>query len=86
MICWLEMYPEDFRANDGYVRSESTESSNISIHKNFESLAQLIDFAKSKNLHELKRKARKILNTLIRYAQQGGILCAFLIIYLEHRN
>lgn len=59
LICWLDMYPEDFYSND--------------TNDTFTLLNRLIDFAKNRNLFDLKNKARKCREKFKRIVEEGGL-------------
>uniref|UniRef100_A0AC34QPQ6 Uncharacterized protein n=1 Tax=Panagrolaimus sp. JU765 TaxID=591449 RepID=A0AC34QPQ6_9BILA len=58
VICWTDMYPEDFYDQDG----------------EFVMLARLIDFSKAHNLLDLKHRARKLRERFRRMIQEGGLM------------
>lgn len=59
LICWLDMYSEDF-----YASNEDAK---------FFLLNQLIDFARSRNLYDLKHKARKVRERFKKIFDDGGL-------------
>ena len=57
LVCWTDMYSEDFYDNDG----------------DFAMLSKLIDFAKTHGLSDLKQRARKIRDRFRRIVEEGGL-------------
>jgi ral guanine nucleotide dissociation stimulator-like 1 len=59
LICWLDMYPEDFYDSEA----------------KFTLLARLIDFCRNHSLNDLKHRARKLRDRFKRIAEEGGLAC-----------
>jgi ral guanine nucleotide dissociation stimulator-like 1 len=57
IVCWTDMYSEDFYDNDG----------------DFTMLTKLIDFSKTHGLSDLKQRARKIRERFRRILEEGGL-------------
>lgn len=72
LICWLDMYSEDF-----YASSEDTK---------FFLLNRLIDFARSRNLYDLKHKARKVRERFKKTSDDGGLAGLYFFLFISFYN
>lgn len=59
VICWLDMYPEDFFDHEDFK---------------FPLLSAIIDFAKRQNLPDLKQRSRRLKEKYRRVADDGGLV------------
>lgn len=70
-MCWLEMYPEDFYEMDQADQNPGDVS--------FATLDKLISFARTRALHDMKHKAKRVRERLRRVAQNGGLKSEILV-------
>ena len=60
LMCWLDMYPEDFLKLDGK-------------NYDFSLIEDLIDFGRKRRFHDLKQNGRKVKDRLKRIVSNGGL-------------